>query len=88
MVPTATPIMEMMEITLMKFCFLREKKYRLAMKYERFKQGNGLRAWRSTGNKNGAHCAEIQEVTGAGAAVWARHVRKAGDCTPGPYFFT
>jgi hypothetical protein len=35
--------MEMMEITLMKFCFLREKKYRLAMKYERFKRRYGVK---------------------------------------------
>jgi len=35
-VPTATPAIEMMEITLMKFLFFFERKYLLAMKYERF----------------------------------------------------
>jgi hypothetical protein len=38
-VPTATPIMEMIEITLIKFFFFLEKKYRLAIKRETF---NGI----------------------------------------------
>jgi hypothetical protein len=37
MVPTATPTMEMMEITLMKFFFFLETKYFLAMNRGRFK---------------------------------------------------